>query len=221
MRLIDPGGVRHAAAILLLLASFGCASADLVVEPYPTGAIAGPPRETIPVYKDGLAALPGGGIPLVKIGARGNRHADADYLERRIAEKAAELGAEYAVVEAAKVNDEGTVLVYCGDPYSGVATTKPVHTLSLEATAYVRLPVRLGYVVDDDLLVIDVVPGLPMHAAGLRIGDRLLAIGGQRLGGDEYRHFRALTSLAPGQPVEVEVAGGAQTRALTVVPLAD
>jgi C-terminal processing protease CtpA/Prc len=220
MRPIDPRGVL--AVTLVTLVSFGCASADLVVEPYPTGAIAGPARDSVPVYKEGFSAPPGGGVPLVKIDAHGNRHADAEYLEQRIAERAGELGADYAIVAATKVNDEGAVLLYTGDPYSGIATARPVRTLSVEATGYVRLPVRLGYVVDEDLIVIDVVPGLPMHAAGLRIGDRLLAIGGQRLGGDAQRHFRALTSLVAGQPVELEVAGGDnQSRVLTVVPLVD
>jgi serine protease Do len=78
----------------------------------------------------------------------------------------------------------------------------------------------LGFEVDPSgahLQIQDVVPGSPAHAAGLREGDCIVALGGTRVASqDEYRLARV--GLAPAREVEFQVERAGEVRRVKLAP---
>src|SRR5688572_29628601 len=76
---------------------------------------------------------------------------------------------------------------------------------------------RVGFVLEEDLAVASVTPGLPGERAGLRPGDRILEIGGRRLvtsaGYDE-----AAAGFRPERAVPFRVLRGERVLDLRIVP---
>jgi carboxyl-terminal processing protease len=92
------------------------------------------------------------------------------------------------------------------DPYSRYVPPVPAEAerdrLSVDAGAGLGF-VRRGH----GLAVSDLVPGGPGEAAGLRVGDRILAVGGKRLRGDDPDDLRALLSGPEGTEIPLTVRG--------------
>ncbi|MBL8862873.1 MAG: trypsin-like peptidase domain-containing protein [Planctomycetes bacterium] len=78
----------------------------------------------------------------------------------------------------------------------------------------------LGFEVDpadQHIQIREVVPGSPAHAAGLRAGDCIVALGGQRVASpDEYRLARV--GLAPAREVEFQVERAGESRRVRLAP---
>jgi carboxyl-terminal processing protease len=92
------------------------------------------------------------------------------------------------------------------DPYSRYVPPVPAEAerdrLSVDAGAGLGF-VRRGR----GIAVSDLVPGGPGEAAGLRIGDRILAVGGRRVRGDDPDDVRALLSGPEGTEIPLTVRG--------------
>ncbi len=92
------------------------------------------------------------------------------------------------------------------DPYSRYVPPVPAEEerdrLSVDAGAGVGL-VRRGHLV----VVSDLVPGGPGEAAGLRVGDRILAVGGRRVSGGDPNAVLARLSGPEGSEMSVTVRG--------------
>jgi S1-C subfamily serine protease len=80
-----------------------------------------------------------------------------------------------------------------------------------------RVRVEGEAAVVDGALVSSVAEGGPADAGGLRVGDVLVALGGQALDGPEALQ-RGLRSMAAGAPQDVEVVRGGARRTLQVTP---
>jgi len=61
-----------------------------------------------------------------------------------------------------------------------------------------------------------VIPASPAAAAGLRTGDRVLAIGGERIA--DWTEFVKVVEASPGRPLPVELQRAGRTVAVTVTP---
>ncbi len=68
-------------------------------------------------------------------------------------------------------------------------------------------------------LEIEVMPDRPAAAAGMRNGDRIVAISGQEL--RDWEHMRDVVRAHPGEPLEVTVQRGDQTLVLAITPRFD
>ncbi len=68
-------------------------------------------------------------------------------------------------------------------------------------------------------LEIEVLPDRPAAAAGMRDGDRIVAISGQEL--RDWEHMRDVVRAHPGEPLEVTVQRGDQTVVLAITPRFD
>jgi len=68
---------------------------------------------------------------------------------------------------------------------------------------------------DEKNVVTDVRPGSAAANAGVRIGDRVLAVNGVRITGDQLAQFKAMAKAKPGDRTKVELVGpDNQTRTL-------
>ncbi|MBI3818616.1 MAG: hypothetical protein HY286_08000 [Planctomycetes bacterium] len=192
----------------IVSAAAGCKMANVVSTPLPTDV---PAREKVvdivPYYAIGTSMPPKGGIPFAQIGAHGNGYADFEYLCNRIAKKAAELGADFAIVYDSRTNQGPTITSIYGDLFSSTAISSTIQTLSVYGYALVNSPVSLGTKFDDKNVIIDITPDLSFARAGIKIGDRVLAIGGIRLTGDPWAKYRAINLMSPNVSVKIEVVG--------------
>jgi hypothetical protein len=176
--------------------------ANVVVEPTPLGMTPNPKTKTPPpVFEVGTS--PGRpGIPIYRMGAHGNGYANRGYLSKRLAEKGQELGADFVMLEQQQVN-AGPVVTSFGN---GMAISDQVHTLSLYGTAYVWSPVKLGVRWGGpNFEIADIEPTGPGAAAGLKIGDRLLAVNDIRVMADPYAVSRITSKAKPGDVVKLEI----------------
>jgi membrane-associated protease RseP (regulator of RpoE activity) len=198
----------------------GCADAVTKIEKLNIAATPGPPKkEPVPVYESGGERPPRAMIPFARIIVSGNGYADREFLNGIIAKRAAELGADAALVNPPQTAYAGTVTTSVS-AYSAVS--QPVYAMGAVGFACVWSPSKIGVQWDDQYRVIDVTPDGPAARAGVRIGDRVLAIGGERVTGDPLAASRAALKMLPGASVAVElVAPDNQTRVVHVVPEAN
>jgi S1-C subfamily serine protease len=71
--------------------------------------------------------------------------------------------------------------------------------------------------VTSGVLVESVEPGSPAETASVRVGDVIVALAGQAVGGTDDL-LRGLTEDCIGQPTALEILRSGQRRRLTVVP---
>lgn len=193
----------------------GCATVNVKVErlPIEIGDLQ-PKQGEIPVYEWGVTMPERAGIPIAMIGAIGNEYADADFIKSRIARRAAKLGADYVVVSNRGTREGVTYGTYGGGAFFSGRSTLP----TMHAQAVVFAPVRCGFFVDEENRVIDVSPSSPANRAGMRIGDRVLAINGDRITNEQFGMYRTLASASPGDRLTVELVNDAnQQRTITII----
>lgn len=209
--------VRAAILMLLVFCGFqqGCADSVTRVEMLDIGVAGGPPgRELVPVYEAGTSRPPRAVLPFAKITVSGNAHCDREYLHNVVSRRARDLGADVVLVNPPQVAYAGTVTTAVS-AYSAVS--QPVYGVGTVAFACVWAPARIGVQWDEQYKVLDVTPRSPAARAGVRIGDRLLAINGERVTGDQFAAYRAVAKLKPGDAVPVEFVGpDNQTRTLLI-----
>ncbi len=196
--------------------SGGCAMSRIAVEDLPLSVQRGAPKsEPVPVYEIGISKPPRAVIPFARLGAHGNGYATKDTLTADLANRAAQLGADCVILGGSQINDAGSVTSYGG----GLAISSPVRTLSLYGTACVYSRVRMGASWDSDFKITDVIPASPADKAGMRIGDRMLAVGNIRVAGDKLAFHRVMTTAKPGDVVPVEVVASDNTTRNLMVTL--
>lgn len=189
-------------AIILLPLLSGCSMARIAVEDLPINVARNQSNQTdVPVYEYGIELPPRAGIPIARLGAHGNGYANKEYLLLQLGKRGSKIGADFIVAHNQQINAGPTVTSY--GRYSAISST--IQTLSIYGTAYVFAPVRLGAQWDTENVIIDLQPGMPAKSAGLEIGDRILAVNGNRTTNDPLAAPRALAACKPGDRVRIEV----------------
>jgi hypothetical protein len=201
----------------ILLALPACTVLRCDVAAMPVDVVKSPtPLERVAVFDKTTGPSPVPGIPIAQIRLVGMDGMDAWAVRNYLSREGAKLGAEFVSVVDSKTEVGGYFTQYA----PGFGYTSPTGYEVVTAVACAPAPAYLGLLVDrGTLLVSDVTPGSPVATAGLHINDRVLAIGGVRLGGDVMKYFQQLAKVRQDVPVEFEIADGVGTqRTLTVVP---
>lgn len=184
----------------------GCAATFFNVQPIPTGVTANAPSDIpVPVYSSDEASRLSG-VPFAWIVASGNGYSNYQTMTKDLGKKGAKLGADFVVVSASGSVTGPTVTSYG----SGIAISQAQQFPQLGAFAYVKSKTSLGVAIDNDHVIKDVFPNGPAHKAGVRVGDRLLAINGSRTSTDRWALWRELGKAQPGQSIPLEIVGADQ-----------
>jgi PDZ domain len=128
----------------------------------------------------------------------------------RLTYSLANLGSAVRVVtNIALVTNPGSAFERLTDFSSGGEGSQQFQTMLLEvkrrmeAEYTVRGRGKVGVRVDDKLLIIEVIPGSPAEAAGVKVGDRILSVDGELLL-DHYTASMRITG-EPGSVLELKV----------------
>jgi len=197
--------------IVLASAMFGgCTNLDVKRLPIDV-AVGEPKREPVPIYDD-LNKPPRAIIPFATMRLSGaNDYYSHGNLGRILAKEAASLGADCIWIGGEHATDIGSATSYSG----GLAVSSRTVVNTVSATAAVYSPVSFGVNMDEKNVVTDVRPGSAAANAGVRIGDRVLAVNGVRITGDQLAQFKAMAKAKPGDRTKVELVGpDNQTRTL-------
>lgn len=98
---------------------------------------------------------------------------------------------------------------------AAIIAAGPAMNLVLAVALFVALFGLVG-VPEFRLVVAEILPGYPAEHAGLRPGDRLLAVDGDPL--DDWPELVRKVQESPGRPLRLSVERGGQTLEITVVP---
>jgi hypothetical protein len=191
------------AGVLVLALLGACSGGNAYYQRLDTGVVLGGPREGLAEFYDINAPLPRPIIPVASISAAGNAYSSFDYLKQLMARKGAEIGADVVICHKAETINAG----YTTNYYSGwsIASTTPVNGPVVHGTAGVWSNVRLGVNFDDRSEINDVTPASGAWKAGIRIGDRVLAVEGVRITQDRFALYKAIANKHPGDTLSVEI----------------
>ena len=193
----------------------GCAASFFNVQPVPTGVATNSPSEIpVPVYtQDEAATL--SGVPFVWIVASGNGFATVETIKRDLGKKGGKLGADFVVLSTSGTTTGPTITSYG----NGLAISQAQQFLQIGAFGCMNSKASLGVAIDNDHVIKDVFPNGPAHKAGVRVGDRLLAINGARTSTDRWALWREIGKAEPGQDVPLEIVGADQITKTVVVKM--
>lgn len=179
-----------------------CASTFSRVEKLPVETLVGQPRSEAVDAFDPTHLPPWSIVPFATIAGSGNGFSSFEDVKRDMARKAGKLGADCIWVMGANTATGPTVTSYG----SGVAISSQVTFPTMSCWACMYAPVKLGAMYDPtNYEVLDVTPGSAAARAGIRIGDRLLAINDVRLTGDLLASYRAISKAVPGEQATLEL----------------
>lgn len=191
----------HLGLFGLMLIFQGCAAHNVNIERLPDAPNASTPSSSVDIFEEGVSAPARAVIPIARIGASGNSYATKTSLVAAMAEKAKSAGAQALLVGRFRTEVGPTVYSFSG----GMGLSETVRFPAMDAMAYVYAPARLGLMWDANHVIIDLSPTGSASKAGVRIGDRILAISGVRLLSSPTARSRAISSFRPGDSVPVEL----------------
>lgn len=197
----------------LALVATGCQSAWITVQNLPIEVAKSTTTAPVPVY-DLIAQPPSAGVPFANMAILGNGFTNDAYLRKQAGERGGKIGADFVIVTGGGSQYAGSVTTYGG----GIAITTPVQAPVLYATAFVKTRAKIGVRWDDRNEVLDVLPDSPADRAGIRVGERLLAINATRLQSNQLAVWQEIARLSPGDEICLEVAAvGQPSRTVNVV----
>lgn len=197
--------------VAITLTTAGCSMAWPVSEFLPPATIIGPRARISPaavkLYREGQPPdRPF--AQLAKIAAHGNAYATRTTLEQTLIKEAARLGANGVIIVGQEVTRDETIGSYGG----GIMVANQIKRPHLYGVAFVWQKVRLGVASnakDGQRTVTYVIAGSPAERAGIKEGDKLLAIDGQFVGANEMDFERAMYRYGPGDSATVELLDAA------------
>jgi S1-C subfamily serine protease len=203
-------GGAHAAILSVLFAILpvaGCSMAWPASEMLPPASVVGRrvpvPPASVRIYREGTRT----DRPIVqiaKVAAHGNGYATRATLEKTLVQQAAQLGADAVVIVGQETTKDETVGSYGG----GIVIANQIQRPHLYGIAVVWQKVRVGVncSAKDGQRTIDYVThGSAAERAGIREGEKLLAIDGQFVGADEFEFERVFYQYNPGDTATFEL----------------
>lgn len=176
----------------------------------------GPP---VPVFQSRTNPPKRSGIPFAVISIAASNELSTETVLRSFSAKGAELGADYVVIYENTNVQTGTLTTYQG---FGMWTTQPMNASLMRGVACMYSPVRLGFVTNDDLKIIDIEPGGAMDGTPAKIGDQVLSVGSYRLSVDRLGIDKAKSEARPGTALAIELVDTAQNvKRFSIVPKAN
>jgi hypothetical protein len=143
-------------------------------------------------------------LRLAQVEAHGNGYATYETLQETLVVEAAEIGADYLLVDALQVTADETVGTYA----AGVMISSQIHRPHLSGTACRSPKVTIGLHFKDQLqgwLIRYVMPQSPADEAGFKEGETLLTVNGVFVPDNPYLFDREVAEAKPGDQMTFEV----------------
>lgn len=197
--------------VLVMLPAWGCNAVRVDVQRNPTAPPTAAHMRAVEVFEQG--AVPSRSVlPIATLTAIG-RSQPIGYasLKAALQSEAQTQGADAIAIVQSGTATGPTVHSFSG----GIGISETLRYPTMSAVAYIWAPARVAFMVDDQNRVIDVPPG-PAMEAGVRIGDRVLAINGARITNNRSAFWEAVSKLRPGDTVQIELVDSQnQTRTVS------
>ena len=91
--------------------------------------------------------------------------------------------------------------------FDGVTAEEPLGHIGIAATYSKR---------ESRMVIVSVTPNGPAEKAGVKVGDHLISIGGERLIRSTYRHVKSVLSGKPGTEIGLEISSRGQLKRMTL-----
>lgn len=207
------------AIVALLPLVLGCAMAWPKSQLLPSAAYLGPnPARTeasVRLFREGEVPQRAV-VRIAAVAAHGNGYAVRQTLENTLVKEAAKLGADIVIVTQGEVTRDETVGTYGG----GIMITNQIQRPHLYGVACRWASASMGINFDrEDGNIRYVKHGSPAEEAGIKEGQKILAINGIFIGSDQYVIEREVLSKKPGETVSVELLAATGEKWVTQVTL--
>jgi membrane-associated protease RseP (regulator of RpoE activity) len=189
-------------ALAMLLSLTACALAVGQNELLPGARLVAKEMRTpdqIEIYRQGEWPRRMGLIKIAMVAAHGNGYATTETLQNKLKEEAAKVGGDVVILTGSQITNDETVGTYGG----GIMMATPIQRPHLYGVAMRYSPVYVGINWNREKIIDYVNANSPAEKAGIKAGDKLVAVNGEYLR-DDLIVEKEILSKKPGDKIILE-----------------